>query len=89
MDFKKATNLLFSGPQHAELAKALGVSVASIRQARLPADAKAYRAPPKGWERGVRELAKAHVTQYQKLIDQLEQTEGPILGVQYLTRTAK
>ena len=43
MDFKKATDDLFAGISHEDLARALGVSVAAIRQARLDPKAKAYR----------------------------------------------
>lgn len=43
MDFQAATDGLFSRVDHEDLAKALGVSVASIRQARLKPDASARR----------------------------------------------
>ena len=49
MDFREATDGLFARIDHEELAKALGVSVASIRQARLRDDAQAYRQPPGEW----------------------------------------
>ena len=45
MNFKNATDRLFSRIDHRDLAKALGVSVASIRQARLRPDALAHRSP--------------------------------------------
>jgi hypothetical protein len=71
MNFKKATDSLFDGVSHAELADALGVSVASIRQARLGEDAKAHRAAPAGWEEAVVKLAEKRLSHYQRLIERL------------------
>ena len=50
MDFKKATEELMAGMTRGEIADALGVSEASVRQARLDDAAKAHRNPPEGWE---------------------------------------
>lgn len=47
MGFREATESLCAGVSHEELAKALGVSVATIRQARLRPDAAAHRPSPK------------------------------------------
>lgn len=74
MDFKTATNELFTRIDHAALAKALGVSVALIRQARLDDASKAHRAAPKGWESAVLELANKEVAHYQRLIRSLCET---------------
>ena len=74
MNFKQATDELFDRVDHAELAKALGVSVASIRQARLSPQAKAFREPPKNWSESVVKLAERRVAQYRKLIDRLRQS---------------
>jgi hypothetical protein len=71
MNFKEATDTLFNGISHAELAKELGVSVASIRQARLRSDADAHRSPPPGWEKAVIQLAAVRIQAYQKLIKSL------------------
>jgi DNA-binding GntR family transcriptional regulator len=76
MDFKEATDGLFDRISHEELAKALGVSVALIRQARLPQAAKARREPPKGWEGAVIRLAETRVWHYRKLIDQVRKGGG-------------
>jgi hypothetical protein len=73
MDFKEATDGLFDRIDHDELAKALGVSVASIRQARLRADASAHRAPPKDWRHAAIHLAETRVWHYRRLIDALRQ----------------
>lgn len=74
MDFKEATDGLFAGLDHKELAKALGVSVASIRQARLKPEAKAHRAPPDRWENSVIRLAEERVWHYRKLIEHLRKS---------------
>jgi hypothetical protein len=71
MNFKEATDGLFDHLSHAELAEALGVSVASIRQARLDPKAKAYREPPKSWQGAIIRLAEARVWHYRKLIEQV------------------
>lgn len=74
MDFRKATDALFSPVNHAELAKELGVSVALIRQARLSPEASAHRSPPEGWEQAVARLAEARVARYRQLATKLSQT---------------
>jgi hypothetical protein len=72
MNFKEATDGLFERVVHEELAKKLGVSVATIRQARLSAEAQAYRMPPKDWENAVIRLAEERVWHYRKLIEGLQ-----------------
>jgi hypothetical protein len=72
MNFKEATDELFSGVSHAELAEALGVSVASIRQARLSPQANAFRVPPQDWCAAVIKLAEMRASRYRKLIDRLQ-----------------
>ena len=71
MDFKMATDVLFDRVGHAELADALGVSVASIRQARLSETAKARREPPPHWRGAAVRLAELQVLKYQRLADRL------------------
>jgi hypothetical protein len=71
MNFKEATDQLFDGVSHQDLASALGVSVASIRQARLNPTAKAHREPKKDWEGAVIRLAENRVWHYRKLIEKL------------------
>jgi hypothetical protein len=72
MNFKDATDELFKGLSHAELAEALGVSVASIRQARLPAKANAFREPPAEWREAVIKLAERRASQYLGLMERLQ-----------------
>lgn len=71
MDFREATNELLEKVSHKSLAKALGVSIAAIRQARLKASANAYRMPPKDWKPAVIRLAEERVWHYRRLIDRL------------------
>jgi hypothetical protein len=71
MDFKEATDALFERISHEKLAEALGVSVASIRQARLPESANAYRNPPAAWRDKVIRLAEQRILQYRQLIDRV------------------
>lgn len=71
MDFKAATDDLCGGISHEALAKALGVSVATVRQARLRPDAKAHRSPPENWEDAVIKLAGSQIQRYRDLISEL------------------
>jgi hypothetical protein len=72
MDFKKATDQLFRRLDHADLAKVLGVSVASIRQARLQVTAKARREPPADWPDAIIRLAEDRMAHYRNLVDALK-----------------
>lgn len=71
MDFREATDKLFDGVQQADLAEALGVSIASIRQARLSPNAKAYREAPKNWRYAVIRLSEKRIMDHRQLINQL------------------
>ena len=73
MDFKKATDILCEAVTHSDLADALGVSVATVRQARLGAAAKAHRSAPEGWRTGVVRLAEARAKRLLRLVEQLRQ----------------
>jgi len=74
-DFRKATDELFSVISHDELAKALGCSVATIRQARLDDTAKAHRKPPEGWEKVVAKLADGRAVVLRRLTARLKSSE--------------
>jgi hypothetical protein len=71
MNFKEATDKLFARVDHATLARVLGVSVATVRQARLSASANAYRVAPEGWERAVVCLAEKHASDFRGLAQKL------------------
>lgn len=72
MNFKKATDELLAGITHEELASALGVSVPTVRQARLAESAKAHRSPPVGWESVILRLAKQRAEHFKRLVGRLE-----------------
>ena len=71
MNFRKATDELFEGISHQDLADALGLSVATVRQARLDDDAKAHRTPPEGWEESVARLARERAKRLERLAERL------------------
>jgi hypothetical protein len=71
MDFKKATDELLASITHQELAEALGVSVATVRQARLTPAAKAHRNPPEGWQGAIKRLAKRQSDAFYRLAEKL------------------
>lgn len=57
MDFKTATDRVAGCISHAEIAEAAGVSVQTIRQARLDPSAPGHRPPPTGWQVVLADLA--------------------------------
>ncbi len=73
MTFKEATDELLKRLDHAELAEAMGVSVASIRQARLVREANAYREPPRDWRYAVIRLSERRIMECRNLIEALRQ----------------
>jgi hypothetical protein len=58
MDFRKASDALFEWVSHDALASQLGVSVATIPQARLDAGSEDHRTPPSDWQKAVVDLAE-------------------------------
>lgn len=73
-DFKKATSELTAGISHLELAKALAVSIPSVRQARLDPSAKAYRSAPGEWQTVLADLAEKEANRLLKLAKTLRKT---------------
>jgi orotate phosphoribosyltransferase-like protein len=71
MDFKKATDELMAGMTRGQIADALGVSEATVRQARLDDAAKAHRNPPEGWEVKVAKLARERASRLTRLAERL------------------
>ena len=71
MDFKKATEELMAGMTRGQIADALGVWEATVRQARLDESANAHRNPPEGWKGKVAKLAKQRAERLQRLADRL------------------
>ena len=75
MKFREAVDALCSALNHEDVAKALGVSVQTIRQARMKEDSKSSRAPPQNWDRALVRLAENRVVYYGKLIDKLRKVD--------------
>jgi predicted transcriptional regulator len=74
MNFKEATEKLMAGMTRGEIADALGVSEATVRQARLDESAKAHRSPPGGWEVKVARLARQRAERLVRLAERLTAT---------------
>jgi hypothetical protein len=75
MKFRETVDALCSALTHEDVAKALGVSVQTIRQARMKEDSKSFRGPPKKWERALIRLAENRVAYYRRLIDKVKATD--------------
>ena len=68
MLFRDVTDQLFDRVAHKDLARRLGVSVATIRQARLCWTAQAHRPPPKKWQDAALEIARERAAHYERLV---------------------
>ncbi len=75
MNFREAVDAVCSYLSHEDVAKALGVSVQTVRQARVREDSAAFRMPPKNWKGPIIRLAEARVSHYRKLIEKLKTTD--------------
>jgi hypothetical protein len=75
MEFKDAVDEVCAPISHADVAKSLGVSLQTVRQARLSSQAKAFRAAPNRWRDAMVRLAEERVWHYRKLIETLRQTK--------------
>lgn len=76
MDFKKATDILFDAVDQGDIATALDVSLASVRQARLSPDASAHRSPPPDWRNGLAKLAKHRARRLLRLVAALQSEDA-------------
>jgi hypothetical protein len=72
MDFQDAIDRLGERVTHEQVARALGVSVASVRQYRLSPEAKAHRSPPDTWRKVLARLAKERSRELKALANELE-----------------
>jgi len=72
LGFTEATDILVGNVNHERIAEAAGVSVQSIRQARLDPRNPNYRSPPGGWEAAVARLALARSKELKALASELE-----------------
>lgn len=73
VDFKEATDELCAKVDHQDVARALGVSVQTVRQSRLRPEAGSHRPAPPEWEHAVIRLAEKQVWRYRKLIERLRE----------------
>jgi hypothetical protein len=71
MGFREATDGLCDRIDHDDVAKALGVSVQTVRQARMKPDTHAHRSPPSDWQDALIRLAEERVWHYRKLIEDI------------------
>lgn len=72
MDFREAIDRLGERVTHEQAARALGVSIASVRQYRLSPEANAHRSPPSGWSKVLARLAKDRIRELSQLVNELE-----------------
>lgn len=70
--FIEATDVLVGGVNHETIAEAAGVSVQSIRQARLDSQNPNFRSPPHGWQAALARLARARCKELNALANDLE-----------------
>lgn len=73
MTFREAMQELVKRVTQQDVAREMGVSFYTIRQATYLADASAYRTPPKGWEAVVARLARERAGELLRLADELEE----------------
>ena len=71
MDFKSATDALFTNVTADDLASCMGMSIQSVRQARSDEKSTGFRHPPGGWENAVRKVAEKQIRHYERLLAKL------------------
>lgn len=71
LSFADATDALLVSISREDIANRLGVSVATVKQARLPVEAHAHRPPPKGWRSAVLAVAEEMAEHYRRLADEM------------------
>ena len=77
MDFKTATDQVAGCISHAEIAEAAGVSIQTIRQARMDPGSSSYRNPPLEWEAVLARLVREKAKELVLLADFLERPSLP------------
>ena len=75
MNFREAVDALCASLSHEDVAKALGVSLQTVRQARLREDSDAFRAPPKNWKAAIIRLAEGRATYYRRLVEKMKHSD--------------
>lgn len=72
MDFKTATDRVAGCITHVEIAEAAGVSIQTIRQARMDPASPSYRNPPTGWQGVLSRLARQRSRELAVFADQVD-----------------
>lgn len=72
MDFRTAMERAGARITTEDLARRLGVSPYSVRQARLHSGSDAHRPPPDGWERALAKLAEERAGELKELARELK-----------------
>lgn len=72
MTYAEASEVLKRRPVDKDLARAAGVSVQLLRQARLAEASASYRTPPANWPTAVAEIARHRARELLALADRLE-----------------
>lgn len=72
MNFRKCTDTLLEKITLDDMAKEMGVSVQSLRQARAEPHSTAYRSPPQGWEPAARALARKRIKSLEKVLKAMD-----------------
>jgi hypothetical protein len=75
MNFREAVDALCASLSHEDVAKALGVSLQTVRQARLREDSDAFRAPPKNWKAAIIRLAEGRASYYRRLVEKMNHSD--------------
>jgi hypothetical protein len=78
MDFDKATDELMGGLTRATIAKGLGCSLSSVRQAKLGKGNAGRRSPPQGWEAKLAGLAEKEGTRLLRVAKALEKAANAL-----------
>jgi hypothetical protein len=73
MNFRKATDALLESVTLEDLARAMGVSVQAVRQARAAEGTTAHRSPPAGWACATARLARSQSRRLERLAGHLDQ----------------
>lgn len=71
MDFKTATDRVSGCISHAEIAAAMGVSLQTVRQARMDFSAPGHRPAPAGWQVVLAQLARERSKELSVFADEL------------------
>ncbi len=72
MEFRDAAQVLGEQITTADMARELGVSHHTVRQARLVEGAPGWRRPPDGWEAIFARLARQRARELERLAEELE-----------------